>query len=49
MAISVGLAIFVDAEILSLTPNNDDVYLKKITTSVSQNLILHKNSDQSKA
>jgi hypothetical protein len=29
--------------------NDDDVYLKKITTRVSQNLILHKNADQPKA
>jgi hypothetical protein len=35
----------------SLTSNDDDndVYLKKITTRVSQNLILHKNADQPKA
>jgi hypothetical protein len=26
----------------------DDVYLKKITTRMSQNLILHKNADQPK-
>jgi hypothetical protein len=29
--------------------SDDDVYLKKITTRVSQNIILHKNTDQSKA
>jgi hypothetical protein len=29
--------------------DDDDVYLKNITTRVSQNLILHKNSDQPKA
>jgi hypothetical protein len=29
--------------------DEDDVYLKNITTRVSQNLILHKNSDQPKA
>jgi hypothetical protein len=29
--------------------NDDDVYLKKITTRVSQNLILQKNVDQPKA
>jgi hypothetical protein len=28
--------------------DDDDVYLKKITTRVSQNLILHKNADQRK-
>jgi hypothetical protein len=28
--------------------DNDDVYLKKITTRVSQNMILHKNADQPK-
>jgi hypothetical protein len=31
------------------TPADDDVYLKKVTTRVSQNLILHKNADQPKA
>jgi hypothetical protein len=29
--------------------DDDDVYLKMITTTVSQNLILHKNADQPKA
>jgi hypothetical protein len=29
--------------------DDDDVYLKKITTRVSQNLILHRNADQPKA
>jgi hypothetical protein len=29
--------------------DDNDVYLKKITTRVSQNLILHKNADQPKA
>jgi hypothetical protein len=29
--------------------DDDDVYLKKITKRVSQNLILHKNADQPKA
>jgi hypothetical protein len=29
--------------------DDDDVYLKKITTRVSQNLLLHKNADQPKA
>jgi hypothetical protein len=29
--------------------DDDDVYFKKITTRVSQNLIQHKNADQSKA
>jgi hypothetical protein len=29
--------------------DNDDVYFKKITTRVSQNVILHKNADQPKA
>jgi hypothetical protein len=29
--------------------DDDDVYLKKITTRVLQNLILHKNTDQPKA
>jgi hypothetical protein len=29
--------------------DDDDVYLKKIITRVSQNLILHKNADLSKA
>jgi hypothetical protein len=28
--------------------DDDDVYLKKITTRVSQNLILYKNADQPK-
>jgi hypothetical protein len=28
---------------------DDDIYLKMITTRVSQNLILHKNADQPKA
>jgi hypothetical protein len=28
---------------------DDDVYFKKITTRVSQNLILHRNADQPKA
>jgi hypothetical protein len=29
--------------------DDDDVHLRKITTRVSQNLILHKNADQPKA
>jgi hypothetical protein len=29
--------------------DDDDVYLKKITTGVSQNLIQHKDTDQPKA
>jgi hypothetical protein len=33
----------------SLFNDDDDVYLKKITTRVSQNLILHKNANQPKA
>jgi hypothetical protein len=33
---------------LGSTPNDDDVYFKKNTTRVSQNLILHKNTDQPK-
>jgi hypothetical protein len=37
---------FVDA--LAIFIDDDDVYLKKITTSVSQNLILHINRDQPK-
>ncbi len=32
-----------------LNDDDDDVYLKKITTRMSQNLILHKNADQPKA
>jgi hypothetical protein len=29
--------------------DDDDVYFKKITTRMSQNLILHKNADQPRA
>jgi hypothetical protein len=29
--------------------DDDDTYLKKITTRVSQNLILHRNADQPNA
>jgi hypothetical protein len=29
--------------------DNDDVYFKKITTRVSQNLIQHRNADQPKS
>ncbi len=29
--------------------DDGDIYYKKITTRVSQNLILHKNADQPKA
>jgi hypothetical protein len=28
---------------------DDDIYFKRVTTRVSQNLILHINADQSKA
>jgi hypothetical protein len=35
-------------EFFSNPDNDDDVYLKKITTRVSQNLIIHKNADQPK-
>jgi hypothetical protein len=40
--------VFTDLGALML-PDDDDLYLKKITTRVSQNQILHKNEDQPKA
>jgi hypothetical protein len=35
--------------IMDAQHDDDDVYLKKITTRVSQNLILHRDADQPKA
>jgi hypothetical protein len=32
-----------------MSDDDNDVYFKKITTRVSQNLFLHKNADQPKA
>jgi hypothetical protein len=43
------LILTVEVLFADLLYDDDDVYLKKITTRVSQNLILHKNADQPKA